>query len=122
MSFQERLRNARKNCGLTQQQVAQKLGVTPSTYCGYETGKREPDVEKVKLLASILHISADALLDTNYASSQEDIEIPYHTSHLTPEEARVLAAYRAAEATYRKVALELLETHPAATPARQTLA
>ena len=41
---------------------------------------------------------------------------------LNSEELRVLAAYRAAEATYRKVALELLETHPADTPARQTLA
>lgn len=77
MSFQERLRSARKKCGLTQQQVAAEIGVTPSTYCGYETGKREPDVEKIKLLASVLHISADSLLDTNAATSHDDTNNEY---------------------------------------------
>ena len=39
MSFTERLKEARISVGYTQQQVADAMGITNSTYCGYETGK-----------------------------------------------------------------------------------
>lgn len=64
MGFAEQLKKARLARGLTQQQVAEALGVTNSTYCGYETGKRQPDVMKIKRLADILHTSGDVLLET----------------------------------------------------------
>ena len=57
-----RLRNARKSCGYTQKQVAEGIGVTESTYCGYETGKREPDALKISHLAQFLGVSGDYLL------------------------------------------------------------
>ena len=44
MGFSEQLKKARVSMGYTQQQVADALGLTASTYCGYETGKRQPDV------------------------------------------------------------------------------
>ena len=66
MGFQEQLRKARIEAGLTQQQVADAMGITNSTYCGYETGKRQPDVQKIKQLSRILGISGDALLETGY--------------------------------------------------------
>lgn len=37
MSFADNLRKARESRGLTQQQVAELLGINKSTYCGYET-------------------------------------------------------------------------------------
>ena len=46
MSFSEQLRKARLARGYTQQQVADAIGITKSTYCGYETNKRKPDVHK----------------------------------------------------------------------------
>ena len=64
MGFAERLKTARVSLGMTQREVADKLGVTVSTYSGYETGKREPDVLKLKLLARILNTSGDVLLET----------------------------------------------------------
>lgn len=64
MGFAERLKTARVSLGMTQREVAEKLGVTVSTYSGYETGKREPDVLKLKLLARILNTSGDVLLET----------------------------------------------------------
>lgn len=67
MSFRDNLRAARKAKQLTQQQVADILGVTKSTYCGYETGKRQPDVKKIKRLAEILNVPADILLETENA-------------------------------------------------------
>lgn len=67
MSFAEQLKRARNAHGLTQQQVADMIGITNSTYCGYETGKRQPDVEKIKLLARALNTSGDVLLETGFA-------------------------------------------------------
>lgn len=62
MTFPASLRQARQRAGLTQQQVAVSLGVTTSTYCGYETGKRQPDVKKLRQLALLLRASGDELL------------------------------------------------------------
>ena len=66
MGFAEQLRKARIASGLTQQQVADAMGITNSTYCGYETGKRQPDVQKIKQLSKILGVSGDSLLETGY--------------------------------------------------------
>ena len=65
MSFASRLRKAREERGLTQQAVADLLGISKSTYSGYETGKREPDVFKIKALSEVLSISADVLIGSN---------------------------------------------------------
>lgn len=74
MSFAEQLKIARKNKGYTQEQVADIMGITKSTYCGYETGKRQPDVPKIKQIANILGISGDFLLETGYEKSQSEFE------------------------------------------------
>ena len=67
MEFHVNLRNYREAAGLTQIQVAEKLGITKSTYCNYESGKREPDVAKIKKIAKALGISADELLETGHS-------------------------------------------------------
>ena len=74
MSFTERLKEARISVGYTQQQVADAMVITNSTYCGYETGKRQPDVAKIKQLAKILKTSGDFLLETGFVpvGSEED--------------------------------------------------
>jgi len=67
MGFPEQLKMARLSMNYTQQQVADLMGITKSTYCGYETGKRQPDVAKIKLLAEILRTSGDTLLETGFS-------------------------------------------------------
>ena len=71
MGFPEQLKKARLNMKYPQQQVADLMGISKSTYCGYETGKRQPDVEKIKLLANILQTSGDTLLETGFSSEPE---------------------------------------------------
>lgn len=66
MGFPDQLKKARLNMDYTQQQVADLMGITKSTYCGYETGKRQPDVAKIKQLACILNTSGDILLETGF--------------------------------------------------------
>ena len=65
MEFGDRLKEARNSMGLTQEQLAEKIGVAKSTLAGYEKGNREPDVFKIKKLIEILGIDADYLLDIN---------------------------------------------------------
>lgn len=60
--FFENLKEARIASGLSQKEVAEQLGVAKSTYSLYESGRREPDVERIKKLAQILGVSSDALL------------------------------------------------------------
>lgn len=73
MGFPSQLRAARIAAGLTQRQIADAIGITNSTYCGYETGKREPDVAKIKKLSKILNVPADNLLDTGISPQKSPL-------------------------------------------------
>ena len=60
--FGDRLRKLRQSRGISQQQVAEYLGVNRTTYVKYETGKSEPNVGTLKKLAQYFDISMDYLL------------------------------------------------------------
>lgn len=85
ISLKENLKTARKKLGLTQEQVANQLGITKSAYCGYETGKRQPDVAKLKELAKFLNIKVDTLLETGYGQ---------HNEGFSEKEKKLVSAYR----------------------------
>lgn len=57
-----RLSEARKNAGLTQAQVAEKLCITTQSVSGWECGNSAPDIEKLPELASLYGVTADWLL------------------------------------------------------------
>lgn len=82
MTFPEQLRAARAAAGLTQAEISQRLGVDKTTYCGYETGRRQPDINKLRQLIALLNVSADRLLGTADSGSA------------TPEELEKLRRYR----------------------------
>ena len=78
MNFGDRLKAARINKGMTQEQLAAALGIAKSTLTGYEKGNREPDVFKIKKLAETLDVDANYLLGIEKSSpdsnaSEEDI-------------------------------------------------
>lgn len=60
--FKDRLREARLNRGMTQSELAERIGVVKSTVAGYETGRSEPNMEKFAQIMSVLHTDANALL------------------------------------------------------------
>lgn len=64
MEFGERLRMFREKAGLTQEELAERVGVAKTTITGYEKGNRSPDIPKIKKLAWALGITGDELLDT----------------------------------------------------------
>lgn len=74
MSFHDALKAARTAAGLTQYQMAQQLGLDKTTYNGYESGRRQPDLQKLRRIVQLLQVSADQLLETGApgaASPQE---------------------------------------------------
>ena len=56
MMVPEKLRTARKACRLTQNQVAEILGVDRSAYTYYETGKTSPSLVNLARLAAMFHV------------------------------------------------------------------
>lgn len=57
-----KLKELRLQAGLTQKQLAEKLGVTKSVVSYYELQERCPSPEVLIKLANIFHVSADYLL------------------------------------------------------------
>ena len=62
MTFGDRIKDARAAKGLTQEQLADRIGVAKNTVTGYERGTREPDVAKIKKLIECLGITSEYLL------------------------------------------------------------
>ncbi len=63
MCFHKKLRMLREKQELTQGQVAKALGLERSTYTYYETGKTQPNLSSLKILAALYHVSVDDLLN-----------------------------------------------------------
>lgn len=73
MNF-ELLKNTRKALGMTQQDLADKCGLSKTTIFNYESGKFEPTKENIKILASVLNVSENDLLledKVNFDFSEE---------------------------------------------------
>lgn len=65
MPLGERLRKLRIANGMTQQDVADVLGLERSTYANYETDSTKPSIENLCALARLFRTSPDVL--TNYS-------------------------------------------------------
>ena len=62
VDFGNTLKKLRTEEGLTQQQLAERLGVTKSVVSYYELQERYPSPEVLTKLASIFHVTTDYLL------------------------------------------------------------
>lgn len=58
----QRLAELRKMRKLTQDQLSKKLHVDQTTISAYENGRGQPDIDKLRQLCKILHVSADYLI------------------------------------------------------------
>lgn len=111
MSFGDNLKYYRSLLGLTQQQVADSLEIQKATYSGYETGRREPDVEKIKALAELFSVSGDDLLGTKFSDKAR--------SNITQDEFRHLEKYRRLPDTGKQAVESMIDTMLAAQPEPQ---
>ena len=59
MTLGEKIKYARKCHGLSQEQLANKLCISRSAIAKWETDKGIPDVENLKMLSRLLHVSVN---------------------------------------------------------------
>jgi len=86
LNFSDRLKLLRKELGLTQEELAHKLNKTRSTIAGYETERKQPDYETLKVIADFFNVSTDYLLErTNNRNSEKfSSNIHYASEELAP--------------------------------------
>lgn len=77
MTLGEKIRAARRKCGLSQEQLAEKMSVSRSAIAKWETDKGLPDVGNLKVLARLLNVSVDHLLDEAESTEKSVIREPY---------------------------------------------
>ncbi len=63
MTLGEKIKAARKNAGLTQEQMAEKLMISRPAITKWEMDKGIPDIENLKAIAKLLDVSLDYLLN-----------------------------------------------------------
>ena len=110
----------RHECGLTQQQVADKLKIERSTYTYYETGKTKPDISTLIKIAKVYNISYTKLLEGieeelenavadihSGASAEDEDTMKYRTHATTKYEVELLFVVRNLTPKQRKEVMAL---------------
>lgn len=82
MTFSERLKELRVASKLPQQKIADEMGVNRVTYTNWENGKRKPELEKISLLAKILHTKTDYLLGKKDSTLNETENLDYNNHRM----------------------------------------
>ena len=83
MSFGENLVELRKYHDFSQEELADRIGVSRQTLSKYETGESLPDIEKCRLLAEIFGVMVDDLI--SYEKDEQDnlgLGIPPKGKHI----------------------------------------
>lgn len=75
-NFGSILKNLRISRGITQVELAAKLGISRSTVGMYETGGREPDFETMEAIADIFNVDMDYLMGRSQVERKHPITPP----------------------------------------------
>jgi len=92
MSLPTRLIALRKERGLSQQAMAEAVGIHANSWKKYETGQTQPSLEVLKKIAMALHVSTDFLLfEEHERGPHDDLVLQFEAvSQLPPQEQTVI--------------------------------
>jgi transcriptional regulator with XRE-family HTH domain len=92
LDFPQRLATLRKQYGLTQQALAERIGVHVVQLRRYEAGASQPTLEVIRKLATALSVSADLLLfGKDERGPDEDLRLQFEAvSRFDAEEKQVV--------------------------------
>ena len=93
MSLGERIKEQRKNCNLSQEKLAELVGVSRQAVTKWETDQSAPSTEKLFKLAEIFGTSVDLLIKNNEQSIPTPAEQIYYMYKMEQEQKR--AAFKA---------------------------
>ena len=93
--FSARLRALRKQAGLTQQAVADRLSIHRTAYTKYETSGVMPDPMGLVVLADLFGVSVDYLVGRDEAETEQLVSADGRVAmSLTLEEQQLVQIYR----------------------------
>jgi transcriptional regulator with XRE-family HTH domain len=78
-----RLKALRKKCRLSQQEVADRLGITRSTVSAYECNNKSPSLDVLERMAVLYHSSVDYMLGMDNRTS-------FYIDDLTPAQQEII--------------------------------
>lgn len=113
----ERVRENRKRLGLTQEELAGRLGVSPQTVSYWENGGY-PDITMLPVIANHFGITVDALMGNDAERIREDIDAFWNRSKVVStveesfEEARAYYAKYPSERCIQSIFLQRFEILP----------
>jgi transcriptional regulator with XRE-family HTH domain len=92
LNFPQHLAALRKERGLTQQALAEMVGMHISQIRRYESGQSQPTLDVIRKLAMALSVSADMLLfEKDERGPDEELRLQFEAiSRFDPEEKRVV--------------------------------
>lgn len=79
--FSENLTELRKLHNMSQEELAEKIGVSRQTLSKYETGESLPDIEKCRMLADVFGVSIDDLISYSRDNSM-GLNVPPKGKHI----------------------------------------
>ena len=71
MKFGENLQKLRKEKGISQEQLAEQLGVTRQSVSKWESGARYPEMDKIVALCNIFHCDMNVLINKDITEERE---------------------------------------------------
>lgn len=74
MKLSDKIYHCRKKAGLSQEALAEKIGVSRQAISKWETGEATPEISKLPLLARTFDVTADWLLDDEAGFDEEPPE------------------------------------------------
>ncbi len=116
MKYSNQLKIIRLQNKFTQQQLADALGITRSAYCGYEIGRRSPDLDTIIRISEFYNLSLVdffSKLDNNCVSETSNFdsnEEEWWVSKLTKEERALIASVRSMEEKDKKEVYNLAKS------------
>lgn len=103
MTLGERIRDCRKSSGMSQEKLAELVGVSRQAVTKWESGQAAPNTENLFKLAEIFGTTVDILLPVESSASCSPAEQIYYLYKL--EEAKKVEALRAARKRNLRIAL-----------------
>lgn len=85
MEFNECLSRIRKEKGMTQDELAEKVGVSRQSVSKWELGESLPDIEKMTRVADVFNVSLDTLCGRSTDSSDNDYNELFNKEPITKE-------------------------------------
>lgn len=86
MEFKDRLSKLRKELGLTQEDLAKKIGYTRTAISAWEIGRNEPSYSDIVKIADFFNVSTDYLLGkSNTPNPENETKLEDIYMHLAKE-------------------------------------